>query len=109
MSTPTDNFPHHPMSPLSADTKPSILDIRLLRKEANANAMAVPSTRGGGAFGHLALCMLAGDYNNIAGTAPQQPNRLFFWAVYYTFTILLYIQYVLYFELMVFLKRNHDT
>ena len=31
--------------------------------------MAIPSMRGGGALGHAALCMLAGDYNNLPAGA----------------------------------------
>ena len=69
-TTPADLFPNPELTPLPVDRKPTLHDIRLLKRQINANAMAITSTRGGGTFGHLAILMLPADYNALAGTQP---------------------------------------
>ena len=69
-STITDSFPNDTLTLLPTDRNPSAKDIRLLRKEILANALSIPSQRGGGQLGHAAVCMLLGDYNALpAATA----------------------------------------
>ena len=70
MTTPTDLFPNPELTPLPIDRKPTLHDIRLLKRQINANAMAITSTKGGGTFGHLAILMLPADYNALASTQP---------------------------------------
>lgn len=58
--------------------KPGPTDIRLLRREVYGNAKSVPSLRGGGQNGHLALVMNPADYllqpGAIAFVAPIHPG-----------------------------------
>jgi hypothetical protein len=81
--TALTNFqlPHDPLTPLDPNRPPSARTLRILRKELYANAAAVPSTRGGGAFGHLGMIMPTQDYEAISGgvafvdpTVPTVPN-----------------------------------
>jgi len=53
--------------------KPTNKSLKLLKKELYANAMSIPSTRGGGAHGHLGLVLSAADYLAIAGQAFDLP------------------------------------
>lgn len=57
--------------------RPNHTSLDLLQTELNANAMAIPSHRGGGAHGHLQLTLSADAYLAIAGVpflAPQDPG-----------------------------------
>lgn len=82
MTTLTNfQLPHDPLTPLDPNRPPSARTLRILRKELYANAAAVPSTRGGGAFGHLGMIMPTQDYEAISGgvafvdpTVPTVPN-----------------------------------
>lgn len=70
-------FPHQELTPLPATEKPTNASLRPLQKELNANAMSIPSVRGGGAHGHLALTMSAAAYLAVAGfpfAAPVHPG-----------------------------------
>ena len=80
-TTIADTFPKLELTLLPTDRKPTAADIKLLKKEIYANAMAIPSICGGGALGHVALCMLAGDYialpaaANTAWVDPVHPGQ----------------------------------
>ena len=67
--TPSDLFPNLELTTLPTDRKPNLHDIRQLKRQINANAMAIPSRRGGGLNGHLAICMLPADYNVLPNVA----------------------------------------
>ena len=61
-STITASFPHPDLTPLPTDRAPSAIQIRKLTKELLANALTIPSTRGGGTLGHTALCLSAAAF-----------------------------------------------
>lgn len=67
---PIDLFPHPELTPIPADTVPDFASLKIIHRQVNANAMTIPSTRGGGAHGHLALVIPAADYALIPGTIP---------------------------------------
>ena len=71
MATPPTSlaFPLSSFTQLPVDTEPTATNIRQLKKEVFQNAMAIPSTHGGGDHGHLGLVMSAADYANVPGTA----------------------------------------
>jgi hypothetical protein len=73
MTSPADLFPYPDLTTLPTDRKPTLQDVRLLKKQINANAMAVTSARGGGAHGHLALVKTPAQYLQIAGAAWTDP------------------------------------
>ena len=52
---------------------PTCATLKILKRELSANAMAIPSTHGGGAHGHLALIMPATDYLTLTGQAFDVP------------------------------------
>jgi hypothetical protein len=54
----TISFPHKALTPLAA-SRPIRQSLVLLHDEINANAISVPSTRGTGTLGHLALTVKA--------------------------------------------------
>jgi hypothetical protein len=66
---PIDQFIHNELTPIPADEKPSFNSLRIIHQEINANAMTVPSTRGGGQHGHLALVVPPAEYALIPNTA----------------------------------------
>ena len=66
-------FPHPELTSLSATSTPTNITLKLLRKEINANAMSITSTRGGGEYGHLALTTAAAAFLAISGTAFEPP------------------------------------
>jgi hypothetical protein len=66
-------FPHPELTSLSATSTPTTTSLKLLRKEINANAMSITSTRGGGQYGHLALTTPAADFLLLSGTAFTPP------------------------------------
>jgi hypothetical protein len=72
-------FPHEELTSLHSEDKPNHASLKLLHQELNANAMATPSTQGGGAHGHLTLVVDAPTYQAIAGLpflAPGHPGPL---------------------------------
>lgn len=68
--TPADNFPPPELTAIPAGVQPDFQLLKVIHQEINANAMAIPATRGGGNHGHLALTLSVADYNAIATTAP---------------------------------------
>jgi hypothetical protein len=66
-------FPHQELTPLAITDKPTNASLRPLRKELNANAMSIPSVRGGGAHGHLSLTMPAAAYTALTGAVFVTP------------------------------------
>jgi hypothetical protein len=66
-------FPHQELTALSTTENPNNAALTLLQKEINANAMSIPSVRGGGAHGHLALTMTPAAYLAISGIAFAVP------------------------------------
>ena len=70
-TTPLLTFPHPTLTRIVG--KPTNSSIKLLLKEVYANARAIPSTRGGGAHGHLGLVLSAADYLVLAHVAFELP------------------------------------
>jgi hypothetical protein len=68
-----ETFPHPTLTPIQG--KPTPHDIQRLRRELVANAMAIPSTRGGGEHGHLILILQDDEYYNITNHAFRQPEH----------------------------------
>jgi len=71
----TITFPHPCLTPING--LPTNSALCLLTKEIYANARATPSTRGGGAHGHLGLVMTTADYQTISAIAfilPAHPG-----------------------------------
>jgi hypothetical protein len=64
------SFPHEPLTALSSE-QPNNLTLKLLHQELNANAISVPSIRGNGSLGHLALTVSAAAYTLAAGNNVQ--------------------------------------
>jgi hypothetical protein len=50
----------------TVDSKPTFTSLTNFQKALNANALSVPSTRGGGKLGHLALVISPRDYNSVS-------------------------------------------
>ena len=85
MTTPNDKeftLPFPTLTKLGYDEEPTAFTVRLLRREINANASAVPTTLGGGNHGHLGATMTAAEYTAATGgaaaavpayNAPQRP------------------------------------
>eukprot|EP00978_Attheya_sp_CCMP212_P029639 scaffold105968_cov41-Attheya_sp.AAC.1 len=74
-------FPVKTLLPLSVGTdKPTYKTIKLARDELYGNAASIPSLRGGGIHGHLALTLTDAEYlqvaNNVAFVAPVHPGPL---------------------------------
>ena len=65
-------FPHAELTRIP--NRPDAQSIKLLRKELYANSLIVPSTRGGGANGHLGLVMPLGTYFIRAGEPYLEPD-----------------------------------
>ena len=70
--TPTDSFPHAELTAIPIGTQPDFLQLKVIHQELNANAMSIPSTRGGGNHGHLALVINTAQFNAITGTIPWE-------------------------------------
>jgi hypothetical protein len=71
-----DTFPHPTLTPIIG--KPTPHALQLLKQELIANAMSVPSTRGGGQHGHLSLVMPAAEHDyitNVAFVIPVHPGQ----------------------------------
>lgn len=73
----TNNFPHVVLTSLPNE-RPTRLSLRLLQMEVNSNAVSVPSNRGNGALGHLAIVVSDATYqvasSNIPFIAPPHPG-----------------------------------
>lgn len=67
----TTTFPHNSLTAIHG--KPTPQALQRLKKELIANAMSVPSTRGGGLHGHLAIILSDYDYELIAGQPFDKP------------------------------------
>ena len=67
---PIDLFPHPVLTPIPQDAKPNYTNLKTIHQQLNANAMAIPSNRGGGQHGHLPLVIPAAQFNAIPGTIP---------------------------------------
>ena len=68
-TNPAESFPKAELTKLANDKKPTFQDIKILQKEIFSNAMTIPTTRGGGGHGYLALCMPVAEYNAMPTTA----------------------------------------
>ena len=64
-------FAHHDLTQIQGE--PTFSDLKLLTREIKANAMAVHSTLGGGAHGHLGLVVAPAQYANISPTPFVRP------------------------------------
>lgn len=73
----TNNFPHVVLTSLPNE-RPTRLTLKLLQIEVNSNAVSVPSNRGNGALGHLAIVVSPATYmaasTNIPFLAPPHPG-----------------------------------
>jgi hypothetical protein len=71
MSTQTkaaiDYFQYKTLLTIPEGTEPTCAQLEELQKQYNANARAVPSNRGGGKYGHLALVMTPEAYKKKTG------------------------------------------
>jgi hypothetical protein len=65
MASPKFTFPHETLTPI--DGKPTNTTLQLLQRQLFTNARSVPSTRGGGTHGHLAMLLSPADYLLRAG------------------------------------------
>jgi hypothetical protein len=74
MTTTFSNLPHDPLTPLDTFTTPTPEAVRLLRRELYANAQAVPTTLGGGQYGHLGLLMDDNEFSSLSPTPYVLPN-----------------------------------
>ena len=54
------NFPYETLTPIQG--KPTNTTLQLLQRQLFTNARSVPSARGGGAHGHLAIVLTPADY-----------------------------------------------
>jgi hypothetical protein len=70
-TSPTLTFPRPILTPLT--TKPNNSSLQVLQRGLYANACAVHSTHGGGAYSHLAIIMPAADYLARAGVIFDLP------------------------------------
>ena len=59
--------------PTKIDGEPTFETLQLLNNELKINSQCIPSTRGGGAHGHLVLVLTAVDYQLITLTPFIQP------------------------------------
>jgi hypothetical protein len=71
MSSPKFTFPHETLTPI--DGKPTNTTLQLLQRQLFTNARSVPSNRGGGLHGHLAILLSPADYLLRAGVAFIMP------------------------------------
>jgi hypothetical protein len=80
----TAYFPDKTLTPLSSGTdEPTYASIKKARDELNGNAASIPSLRGGGIHGHLALTLTDAEYLQIANEAfdaPVHPGPLVYTA-----------------------------
>jgi hypothetical protein len=64
-------FPHETLTPLIG--KPTNTTLQLMQRQLFTNARSVPSSRGGGVHGHLAMLLSDADYLARAGVAFDVP------------------------------------
>jgi hypothetical protein len=64
-TSPKFNFPHEALTPIIG--KPTNTTLQILQRQLFTNARSVPSTRGGGTHGHLAILLSPEDYLIRAG------------------------------------------
>ena len=75
MSASKFTFPHETLTPV--DGKPTNTTLQILQRQLFTNARSVPSTRGGGIHGHLAILLSPADYLLRAGVpfiVPEHPG-----------------------------------
>jgi hypothetical protein len=60
-------FPHETLTPIIG--KPTNTTLQLMQRQLFTNARSVPSSRGGGVYGHLAMLLSDADYLARAGVA----------------------------------------
>lgn len=70
-STSKFTFPHETLTPIVG--KPTNTTLQLLQRQLFTNARSVPSTRGGGLHGHLAMVLSDADYLARAGVPFEVP------------------------------------
>jgi hypothetical protein len=73
MTTSFATLPHDPLTPLDPHNTPTPDAVRLLRRELYANAQAIPTTLGGGQFGHLGLIMPDAEFSTLSPTPYALP------------------------------------
>ena len=66
-------FPHPELTALATDSRPTFISLQLLHAELQSNAESVPSIRGNGALGHLALTMIPAAFLLESGNVPFDP------------------------------------
>jgi len=66
-------FPYPELTKLPTDEKLTISHRTTLHLEINSNAMVMPSSRGGGRHGHLAIVVSAGEYISPEIAGPLHP------------------------------------
>jgi hypothetical protein len=64
-------FPHETLTPIIG--KPTNTSLQLLQRQLFTNARSVPSTRGGGLYGHLAMLLSDAEYLTRAGVPFDVP------------------------------------
>ena len=69
---PKEQFPHPELTAITADEKPDFTKLHIIHQQMNANAMSIPSLRGGGQHGHLATVVTAIKYDAITDTHPWE-------------------------------------
>ncbi|CAB9531476.1 hypothetical protein SEMRO_3585_G349380.1 [Seminavis robusta] len=65
-----DHFSNTTLTAIPTEDKPTYNSLKIIHQELNANAMAIPSTLGGGHYGHLGLVLTAIQYNDLPNTIP---------------------------------------
>ena len=71
-------FPIEELTTFPTDTAPTAVHVRQLKKEMIQCAMAVPTTLGGGAHGHLGMIITAAEYaalNPAPGDVFDRPDE----------------------------------
>ena len=66
----TEAFPHKGLTPLPPNTKPTYAFIKGMQRQVYTNLRAIPSTAGGGMYGHLGMAMPPAIYNALPGAIP---------------------------------------
>ena len=65
-----ETLPHKVLTPIPEGEKPSYTSLLKIHQELNANAMAIPSNRGGGIYGLLALVIPTTTFDALPNSAP---------------------------------------
>lgn len=70
-------FPNKELTPFPRDRNPNAMEINRIKKELLANAGAVPTSLGGGIYGHMGMILTNAEYIALPGAAqwvqPPQP------------------------------------